>query len=70
MGYVPQNILALPGVRIFVKHLFSSLKHTLSDARSSMIAATASVDIVTKEWLKSGLAEGVNYMDFIRIHEK
>jgi hypothetical protein len=35
-----------------------------------MTAETASVDIVTKEWLKSGLAEGVNYTDFIKIHEK
>ncbi|KAJ7339051.1 hypothetical protein DFH08DRAFT_964101 [Mycena albidolilacea] len=29
-----------------------------------------SVDIITKEWLKSGLAEGVNYTDFIKVHEK
>jgi hypothetical protein len=40
------------------------LNHTPSDARSSMTAETASVEIVTKEWLRSGLAEGVNYMDF------
>jgi hypothetical protein len=31
---------------------------------------TASVDIATKEWLKSGLAEGVKYTDYIKIYEK
>jgi hypothetical protein len=70
MGRVARDILAIPGVSISVERLFSSLKHTLSDARSSMTAETASVDIVTKEWLKSGLAEGVNYTDFIKIYEK
>ncbi|KAJ7021234.1 hypothetical protein C8F04DRAFT_892672, partial [Mycena alexandri] len=50
-----------------VERLFSSLKHTLSDARSSMTAETTSIDIVTKEWRKSGLDKGINYMDFIRI---
>jgi hypothetical protein len=29
---------------------------------------TVSVDVVTKEWVKLGLAKGVNYMDFIKIH--
>ena len=70
MERVARDILAIPGVSISVERLFSSLKHTLSDARSSMTAETASVDIVTKEWLKSGLEEGVNYTDFIKIHEK
>ncbi|KAJ7687508.1 hypothetical protein B0H17DRAFT_939352, partial [Mycena rosella] len=46
---------------ISVEHLFSSVKHSLSDARSSMTAEMASVDIVTKEWLKSGLGKGINY---------
>ncbi|KAJ7742345.1 hypothetical protein DFH07DRAFT_777762 [Mycena maculata] len=46
------------------------VKHTLSDARSSMTAETAAVDIVTKEWLKSGLAQGVDYMKFINAHRK
>ncbi|KAJ7808721.1 hypothetical protein B0H14DRAFT_3482044 [Mycena olivaceomarginata] len=68
--HVTWDILAIPGVSISVECLFSSLKHTLSDARSSMTAETASVDIVTMECLKSGLAEGVNYTDFIKIHEK
>jgi hypothetical protein len=35
-----------------------------------MTAETASVDIVTKEWLRSGLAEGVNYTYFIKINPK
>ena len=67
MALVARDILAIPGVSISVERLFSSLKHTLSNARSSMTAETVSVDIVTKEWLKEGLAEGVNYTDFIKI---
>jgi hypothetical protein len=70
MAHVARDILAIPDVSISVECFFSSLKHTLSDARSSMTAETASVGIVTKEWLKSGLAEGVNYMEFIRINIK
>ncbi|KAJ7302110.1 hypothetical protein DFH08DRAFT_723550, partial [Mycena albidolilacea] len=58
----------IPGVSISVKCLFSSLKRTLSDGQSSMTTETVSVDIVIREWLKSGLAEGVNHMEFIRIN--
>ncbi|KIJ12668.1 hypothetical protein PAXINDRAFT_32112, partial [Paxillus involutus ATCC 200175] len=46
------DILAVPVVSVSVKHLFSSSKHTLSDARSSMTAETTSATIITKEWLK------------------
>ncbi|KAJ7742359.1 hypothetical protein DFH07DRAFT_750529, partial [Mycena maculata] len=60
------DILAIPGVSISVEHQFSRVKHTLSDARSSMTAETAVVDIVTKEWLKSGL----DYTKFINAHRK
>ena len=70
MAQVARDILAIPGVSISVERLFSSLKHTLSDARSSMTAETASVGIVTKKRSKSGLGEGVNYMDFIKTHSK
>ncbi|KAJ7027120.1 hypothetical protein C8F04DRAFT_965571 [Mycena alexandri] len=62
--------LAIPGVSISVERLFSSVKKTLSDDHSSMTVETASVDIVTKEWIKAGLAEGLNWMDFIRIIER
>lgn len=70
MARVARDILAIPGVSISVERLFSSVKHTLSDARSSMTAETAAVDIVTKEWLKSGLAEDVDYMKFINAHRQ
>ncbi|KAJ7775629.1 hypothetical protein DFH07DRAFT_732340, partial [Mycena maculata] len=60
------DILPIPGVSISVEHLFSSVKHTLLDARSSMTAETAAVDIMTKEWLKSGL----DYTKFINAHRK
>ncbi|KAJ7740685.1 hypothetical protein DFH07DRAFT_751407, partial [Mycena maculata] len=61
------DILAIPGVSTSVEHLFSSVKHTLSDARSSMTAETAAVDIVTKEWL---LKSGLDYTKFINAHRK
>jgi hypothetical protein len=57
MALLARNIWAIPGVSISVERLFSSLKHTLTDSRSSMTALTASLDIVTKAWLKSGLGE-------------
>jgi hypothetical protein len=69
MARVVRDILAIPGVSISLECLLSSVKHTLSDARSSMTAETVSVDIVTKEWLKSGLGQGINYVDFIEIHD-
>jgi hypothetical protein len=53
-----------------VECLFSSLKHTLSGTQLSMTPETVSVDIVTKQWLKSGLVEEVNYTDLIKIYEK
>jgi hypothetical protein len=34
-----------------------------------MTAETVFVDIVIKEWLKSGLGQGINYMDFIKIQD-
>ncbi|KAJ7491755.1 hypothetical protein B0H11DRAFT_2228556 [Mycena galericulata] len=34
------------------------LKTLLNDAQASMTADTVSVDVVCKEWLKSGLAQG------------
>ncbi|KAJ7813740.1 hypothetical protein B0H14DRAFT_2604649 [Mycena olivaceomarginata] len=44
------------GVTIAVERLFSSMKHTLMDDRTSMIPENSSTCIVTKEWLKPGLA--------------
>ncbi|KAJ7301964.1 hypothetical protein DFH08DRAFT_827070 [Mycena albidolilacea] len=41
-----KDILAIPGVSISVKHFFSSLKHTLSDARLSMTAETIYIHII------------------------
>jgi hypothetical protein len=46
MARVVRNIIAIPGVSISIERLFSSVKHTLSDVRSSMTAETASVDII------------------------
>ncbi|KAJ7289233.1 hypothetical protein C8J57DRAFT_998635, partial [Mycena rebaudengoi] len=70
MALLARDILAISesGVSISVERPFSSLKHTLTDSRSSMTALTAPLDIVTKAWLKSGLGEDINYTDFIKIH--
>ncbi|KAJ7757377.1 hypothetical protein DFH07DRAFT_742154 [Mycena maculata] len=38
MVCVARDILAIPGLSISVEHLFSSVKHTLLDACSSMTA--------------------------------
>ncbi|KAJ7312825.1 hypothetical protein DFH08DRAFT_717185 [Mycena albidolilacea] len=69
MARVVQDILAIPGVSISIERLLSSVKHTLLDAQSFMTAEMVSVDIVTKEWLKLGLGQGINYADFIEIHD-
>ncbi|KIK72863.1 hypothetical protein PAXRUDRAFT_179767, partial [Paxillus rubicundulus Ve08.2h10] len=58
----------VPGVSVSVERLFSSTKHTLTDSRSSMTATTASKTVVTKEWLKKGLGEDVNYLADTSIH--
>jgi hypothetical protein len=68
MRCVAWDILTIPGVSISVERLFSSLKKTITDERASKTVETVSVDVVTKEWVKLGLAKGVNYMDFIKIH--
>lgn len=63
LACIAWDILAIPGVSISVERLFSSSKHTLSDSRSSLTAESASKTVVTKEWLKKGLGDGMNYLD-------
>ena len=60
------DVLAIPGVSISVERLFSSSKQTLSDARSSLTAQSASKTVVAKELLKKGFGEGLNYLDDVR----
>jgi hypothetical protein len=67
LALISRDILAIPGVSISVERLFSSSKHTLSDARSSMMAESASKTITTKEWLKKGFGYEVHYLDNVRI---
>ncbi|KAJ7831822.1 hypothetical protein B0H14DRAFT_3463771 [Mycena olivaceomarginata] len=50
MARIARDILAIPGVSISVERLFSSLKHTLSDARSSMTAETAFSYVPNSGW--------------------
>ncbi|KAJ7309227.1 hypothetical protein DFH08DRAFT_719454, partial [Mycena albidolilacea] len=46
------------GVSIAIERLFSSMKHTLMDDRTSMTSQNWSTCIVTKKQLNSGLGEG------------
>jgi hypothetical protein len=62
------DILAIPAVSVSVERLFSSSKHTLSDLHSSMTADTASTTIITKEWLKLGFGDGIDYLAGISMH--
>jgi hAT family C-terminal dimerisation region len=68
LARIARDILAIPGVSISVERLFSSSKHTLSDARSSLSAKSGSKTVVAKEWLKRGFGEGMNYLDDIHTH--
>jgi hypothetical protein len=68
LACIARDVLTIPGVSISVERLFSSSKHTLSDSRSSLSAESASKTVVTKEWLKKGFGDGVDYLDNVRIH--
>ncbi|KAJ7611576.1 hypothetical protein B0H17DRAFT_966916, partial [Mycena rosella] len=50
------------------RHLSHYSKHTMSDARSSMAASTTSLTVATKELLKAGFGEGLDYLEGITIH--
>ncbi|KAJ6587702.1 hypothetical protein B0H10DRAFT_1925605 [Mycena sp. CBHHK59/15] len=63
-----ESCATIPGVSIAVERLFSSSKHTMSDARSSMAASTASSTVVAKELLNAGFGEGLDYLEGVSIH--
>jgi hypothetical protein len=67
LALIARDVLAIPGVSISVEQLFSSSKHTLSDARSSMTAESTSKTITAKEWLKKGFGHEVHYLENVRI---
>ncbi len=58
-----RDIFAIPAASVSVERLFSSAKKTLTDARSSMSAETAAKTILTKEWLKKGLGDGLKFLN-------
>ncbi|KAJ2993026.1 hypothetical protein NUW54_g7798 [Trametes sanguinea] len=63
LALIARDILATPGVsiNIAVERLFSSCRHTLRDARSSLSASSASMTVITKGWLKRGLGDNIDY---------
>ncbi|EIW59258.1 uncharacterized protein TRAVEDRAFT_121626, partial [Trametes versicolor FP-101664 SS1] len=69
LSRIARDVLAIPGVSIAVERLFSSCRHTLSDSRSSLSADSASKTVITKEWLKRGFGDDVNYLEHISIHQ-
>jgi len=68
LARIARDILAILGVSISIERLFSSSKHTLLDAQSSLSAESALKTVVAKEWLKKGFGEGVNYLDDVCTH--
>ncbi|KAL1942606.1 hypothetical protein VTO73DRAFT_4846 [Trametes versicolor] len=63
LALAARDVLAIPGVSVVNERLFSSSRHTISDARCSMTPESASKTVIGKEWLKRGLSDGVNYLD-------
>lgn len=68
LARIVRDIFAIPAVSVSVERLFSSCKHTMSDARSSFKATKAAQTVITKEWLKRGL--DANYLDGVSIWRK
>ncbi|KIK74552.1 hypothetical protein PAXRUDRAFT_19762 [Paxillus rubicundulus Ve08.2h10] len=60
--HIARDILAIPAVSVSVEQLFSSSKHTLSDSRSSLTAESASLMVISKEWLKLGYGNRIDYL--------
>ncbi|KAK6971350.1 hypothetical protein R3P38DRAFT_3370332 [Favolaschia claudopus] len=48
--------------------ILDTLKHTMSDSRSSMAALTVAATVVTKELLNAGFGEGVDFLEGVSIH--
>jgi hypothetical protein len=67
LALIAHDVLAIPGVSIFIECLFLSSKHTLSNVHSSMTAESMSKAITTKEWLKKGFGYKVHYLENIHI---
>ena len=53
-----------------VERLFSSSGLTLRDNRARLTATTAGKTVITKEWLKRGFGEGIDYLEGVAIWEK
>jgi len=67
LAHIACDVLAIPGVSISVKWLFSSSKHTLSDTCLSLTAESALKTVVVKEWLKKGFGIDIHYLDGVRV---
>ena len=67
LTHIACDVLAVPGVSIYIKWLFPSGKHTLPDSCSAMTAESTLKTVVGKEWLKKDLRVGVNYLHDVHI---
>ncbi|KIK72876.1 hypothetical protein PAXRUDRAFT_179739, partial [Paxillus rubicundulus Ve08.2h10] len=68
LSCIAWDILAIPTVSISVERLFSSSKHTLSDSRSSLTAESTSLTVISKEWLKLGYGDRIDYLQGVTVH--
>ncbi|KAJ7779453.1 hypothetical protein DFH07DRAFT_730354, partial [Mycena maculata] len=59
LSRIAHDILAIAGVSIAIKWLFSSSKHTMSDVWSSMATTTTTATVVKKEVLSASSAMGL-----------
>jgi hypothetical protein len=65
---VARDILAIQG-SVWLERLFSSMKHTLTNDQTSMTPENSSMCILTKERLKSGLCDGLDWMQLLNINK-
>lgn len=63
LSRVARDILAIPGVSVAVERLFSHCRQTMTELRSAMDATTAAKAVVSKDLLKDGLGEGLDYLE-------
>ncbi|KIK73617.1 hypothetical protein PAXRUDRAFT_177949, partial [Paxillus rubicundulus Ve08.2h10] len=67
LSHIAQDVLMIPAVSVSVEWLFSSSKHTLSDSCSSLMVESASLTIISKEWLKLGYGDGIDYLQGVAV---
>ncbi|KIK73171.1 hypothetical protein PAXRUDRAFT_179078, partial [Paxillus rubicundulus Ve08.2h10] len=68
LSCIAWDILAISAVSVSVEQLFSSSEHTLSDSCLSLTAESASLMVISNEWLKLGYGDGIDYLQGVTVH--